>query len=409
MKEKLLAPLLVAACTLALLPPSASASSALAGTPPVPATDHRATSTLASATGSLDARKRDLGDVLLATEMALAPQLAAVATGRRISYISSDADGRHIVVTGAVLTPRARASSERRVVAWGHGTEGLADSCAPSRSGSMSSDPTFDLYANEVGSLLRRGWTVAATDYPGLGSPGPHPYLVGESEGRAMIDSVRAARSLSARLSPEWVAVGHSQGGQAALFAGELAHEYGAGLKLRGVVGLAAAADLDQLAQAIAGTPGQGYLVMALYGLAAVDPGIRPQAYLAPAAQRRVGVLRTGCYTDIMSAYQGLTAEQLLVGGSLPPDIIDDFAVSNPGQRPGGAPVLLLSGEADETVPTFVAQDLQASYCARGTPTSLRSYPGATHDTILTQSSADAAAWIEDRFAGDPVRDACPR
>lgn len=407
MKEKLIAPLLSAACTLALLP--TAASSALATTPPAPAPANRATTTPASATGPLDARKRDLGDVLLASDMALTPTLAAVATGRRISYVSSDAEGRHIVVTGAVLTPRARSSSERRVVAWGHGTEGLADACAPSRSASLSSDPTFDLYANEVRSLVDRGWTVAATDYPGLGSPGPHPYLVGESEGRAMIDSVRAARSLSARLSPDWVAVGHSQGGQAALFAGELARDYGVGLKLRGVVGLAAAANLDQLAQAIAGTPGQGYLVMALYGLAAVDPGIRPQTYLAPAALRRAGILRTGCYTDIMGAYESLTAEQLLVGGSLPPDIIDDFAVSNPGQRPGGAPILLLSGEADETVPTFVAQDLLATYCARGTPTSLRTYPGATHDTILTQSSVDAARWIEDRFAGDPVRDDCPR
>jgi acetyl esterase/lipase len=174
-------------------------------------------------------------------------------------------------------------------------------------------------------------------------------------------------------------------------------------------VGLAAAADLDQLAQAIAGTPGQGYLVMALYGLAAADPRIRPQIYLAPMALRRVGVLQTGCYTEIMGAYQSLTAEQLLVGGSLPPDIIDDFAVSNPGRRPGGAPVLLLSGEADETVPTFVAQDLLATYCGHGTPTSLNTYPGATHDTILTHASSDAVRWIEDRFAGIPVSDDCPR
>jgi alpha-beta hydrolase superfamily lysophospholipase len=323
--------------------------------------------------------------------------------------VSSDAGGRRIVVTGAVLTPRKQSATEPRVVAWGHGTEGLADACAPSRSPSLSSDPTFDLYATEVGSLLDRGWTVAASDYPGLGSPGPHPYLVGESEGRAIIDSVRAARNLSPRLSRDWVAVGHSQGGQGALFAGEQANAYGTGLRLRGVVGVAAAADLDQLAQGIAGTPGQGYLVMALYGLAAVDHRIRPRDYLTPTALSRVGVLRTGCFTDIMAAYQDLSADQLLLGGSLPADIIAAFALSNPGQRPAGAPVLLLSGEADETVPTFVAQDLLTAYCAQGTPTSLQTYPGATHDTIVTDSAMDAARWIEDRFAGIPATDDCPR
>jgi hypothetical protein len=35
-----------------------------------------------------------------------------------------------------------------------------------------------------------------ATDYPGLGTPGVHAYLMGESEGRAVLDSVRAARNL---------------------------------------------------------------------------------------------------------------------------------------------------------------------------------------------------------------------
>ena len=34
----------------------------------------------------------------------------------------------------------------------------------------------------ELARLLARGWVVVATDYPGLGTPGPHPYLVGQSE-----------------------------------------------------------------------------------------------------------------------------------------------------------------------------------------------------------------------------------
>jgi len=329
--------------------------------------------------------------------MRLEPSLAAVATAERISYVSSGPEGQLIVVTGAILTPRKQQQIQRDVVAWAHGTEGLADACAPSRFATLSSDPAFPLYAVTVKSFLDQGWTVAATDYAGLGSPGPHPYLIGNSEGRAIIDSVRAARLLDQSLSDDWVAIGHSQGGQGALFAGEQAQEYGRGLQLRGVVGMAAASNLDQLAEAIVGTPGQGYLVMALSGLAAVDPTVNPEQLLAPPALSRIGVLETGCFLDIIGGFADLTAEELLVGGALPPQTAAKFAISNPGQRRGGAPVLLLHGEADETVPPFVADDLLNAYCTTGTLASVQKYPDATHDTILIDSSADALDWIKNR------------
>ena len=51
--------------------------------------------------------------------------------------------------------------------------------------------------------MLRQGYVVVGTDYPGLGVPGIiHPYLIGVSEARAVIDSVRAARDLLLRAHP---------------------------------------------------------------------------------------------------------------------------------------------------------------------------------------------------------------
>ena len=67
--------------------------------------------------------------------------------------------------------------------------------------------------------LIEQGAVVAATDYPGLGTTGPHPYLVGDSEARAVIDSVRAAHNLpGAETGNSFAVWGHSQGGQASLF-----------------------------------------------------------------------------------------------------------------------------------------------------------------------------------------------
>lgn len=396
-------PLLAVLLTIAVLTPSAPA---LAASGLAPDTNDVGDSPAASAQ-QVSVSSREPGTVLSESIMVLDQSLARVATGKRISYVSSDPDGRHVVVTGAVLTPKKPSHFENHVVAWAHGTEGLADVCAPSRFATLSSDQTFPLYAKTVKSFLDQGWTVAATDYAGLGSPGPHPYLIGASEGRAIIDSVRAARQLNGSLSQDWVAVGHSQGGQGVLFAGEQVRQYGSGLHLRGVVGMAAASDLDLLAEAIVGTPSQGYLVMALYGLAAVDPSVRPEKLLAPPAMRSVGVLETGCFLEIIGGFARFTPDELLVGGAVPPDIVAKFAISNPGQRRGDAPILLLQGEADETVPSFVADSLLAAYCANGTVASVEKYAGSTHDSVLVDASADAVDWIEDRFDGDTAQSDC--
>jgi alpha-beta hydrolase superfamily lysophospholipase len=96
--------------------------------------------------------------------------------------------------------------------------------------------------------FMEAGYVIAATDYQGLGTPGPHPYLVGDSEGIGALDSVRAARNLAeAGASADFVVWGESQGGHASLFAGQLASTYAPELNLHGVVGSAPAADLVDL------------------------------------------------------------------------------------------------------------------------------------------------------------------
>src|SRR6202041_3552733 len=97
-------------------------------------------------------------------------------------------------------------------------------------------------------SFVRDAYVVAASDYPGLGTPQPHPYLVGTSEARAVIDSVRVAGSLpGAGGGKKFVVWGHSQGGHAALFTGLTAKTYAPELELLGVAAAAPATDLVTL------------------------------------------------------------------------------------------------------------------------------------------------------------------
>ena len=366
-------------------------------------------------TAEPDLRRLDPGTVLSVAPMTLSAALADVATGRRITYVSRDSGDQSIVVSGAVLTPKpvylkANPKGANKIVAWAHGTAGLADQCAPSRYPNLYPDPSYPNYADTVASYLTHGWTVTATDYPGLGTPGPHPYLIGDSEARAVIDSVRAARRLNSSLSNVWVVAGHSEGGQAALFAGEIADTYGMGLQLKGVVAIAPVSNLEIIGPALAGTPLQGYLAMAVFGLAAVDPTVDPQDILAQPALDLAGVLDTGCFNEIIAAYAPLTADQMLVGGVLPDSLVADSAArSDPAQQPNTAPVFLVQGGADQTIPPELTGLLQQEECAVNTvATQLTIYPGQDHDPVLYAAQADIVTYISARFAGQPAPSNCP-
>jgi pimeloyl-ACP methyl ester carboxylesterase len=351
------------------------------------------------------------GTIVTSTPMQLTASLDAIATGKRITYVSTDPSGDPIVVSGAVLTPRPHITQSHpdnatRTIAWAHGTTGVADQCAPSVTDHLDL-PQYDDYTRVAAGYLSQGWTVAATDYPGLGTPGPHPYVVGASEGRSVIDSVRAARNLDPTLSSKWVVSGHSQGGQAAVFAAELSDTYGKGLDLRGTVAIAPATSIELIAPALVGTPVQGYLVMALSGLAAADPSVRLEDVLAPEALERAGVLESGCFDEVMAAFGDLSPDELLVGGAVPDALVAKFAAGNPGAEAPNAPVLLVQGSADDTIPADLTQLFQSRLCGFDQPVALSEYAGADHINILPASQDDVHAYIRARFKKEPAPSGC--
>jgi pimeloyl-ACP methyl ester carboxylesterase len=335
------------------------------------------------------------GTVLSSAPATLPSELAGLATAKRIQYVSTDVNGATIPATGLVLTPKT--GKNNKTVAWGHGSTGLADQCAPS----ISQAVFWPEARAAIAGLLQRGWTVAAPDYPGLGTPQPHPYFVGKSEARAVIDSVKAARDLDRSLSTQYVVDGHSQGGQAALFVGELAPSYDGPLELRGVVAIAPVNHVEILAPAIPDFPNRGYLVMALAGLSTVEPTVNPAALLAAPARLRLPVLLTGCLNEILAAYEPLEGDNFLAGGTLPQTVVDKMVRwENPAQSPPSAPILLVQGTADEAVPAFVtemlATDKNDAYPSR--LIELKEYEGEDHEGAVFASVDYVSDWIATRF-----------
>lgn len=166
----------------------------------------------------------------------------------RIRYMSSNDRGQPEEITGVVITPEGVPSRMGRpVIAWAHGTWGVADKCTPSTSSNFF-EATPGLSA-----AISRGYVVVATDYAGLGTSQPHPYLIGGSAARSVLDSVRAARAIAeAGASSRFAVWGESQGGHAALWTGQLAKQYAPDLTLLGVAAAAPPTDLiDNLTGAL--------------------------------------------------------------------------------------------------------------------------------------------------------------
>ena len=95
----------------------------------------------------------------------------------RVLYWSTGFAGGPIEVSGVIIIPAGVAPPQGRpVLAWAHPTTGVVSRCAPSLAG------VFFASVQGLREMPARGYVVAVTDYPGLGTPEVHPYLVGKSE-----------------------------------------------------------------------------------------------------------------------------------------------------------------------------------------------------------------------------------
>jgi pimeloyl-ACP methyl ester carboxylesterase len=323
----------------------------------------------------------------------------------KVLYHSRSVDGRDIAVSGVVVVPTAAApKGGRPVVTWAHGTTGLADQCAPSKRPDAATAIPF------VKQLVDAGDVVTATDYEGLGTPGVHPYLVGESEGRSVLDAARAARRLGGSGASDRVLVaGHSQGGQAALFAGELASSYAPELDVLGVAAAAPAADVEHilpLAATIDG--GAGYLAMGIEGFHAAYPDADPASVLSPAAEAKAQAATTECSDQVMAAFQGVSGSAVLAHDPLSIPALQRLLHENSaGNRPAGAPLLIVQGSADTTIPKVLTDAFDAKACAAGDTVDYRVYEGAGHGSVVVAARDDVVKWLQDRVAGKPAPTTC--
>lgn len=138
-------------------------------------------------------------------------------TAYRVTYCTVSPSHQPVIASGLLVLPQGR-HGMIPLVSYDHSTV------------AKKTDAPSGLDTDEIRAVslffASDGLAVAAPDYLGLGlGPGPHPYLQASSEASATVDMLTAAGRVSAqhqaRLSRKVFLTGFSQGGQAAMAAGQ--------------------------------------------------------------------------------------------------------------------------------------------------------------------------------------------
>ncbi|MBD3784628.1 MAG: DUF308 domain-containing protein [Micrococcales bacterium] len=336
-------------------------------------------------------------------------KIPAGAQAWRILYTTTRDEGVPAVASALVVVPEQR-SGPLPVIAWAHGTTGAAPGCAPTVIDPFEAGAFFILDR-----VLSNGWGFVGTDYVGLGTAGPHPYLIGQGEGRSVLDAVRAAHQLSeAGLGEQTVVWGHSQGGHAALWTGILAPTYAPDVDLVGVAALAPASNLPALVDHLpAVTGGELFASYVIDAYTRRYPDLTYREYVRPQAEPVVREMAKRCLAEpstLVSVATVLSLDSPVWRGDPNRGPLAARLRENVPTGRIEAPLLIGQGADDSLVDPRAQDAYVRDRCAAGQQVDYRVYPGRDHVPLVEPDSPavpELLAWTKARLAGDPPKNTC--
>lgn len=372
-----------------------------------------------------------LGEILRVEHLATyTPEQVAAAAGvpislygaevYRILYLSQDPSGNAEAVSGFILEPTGTAPPDGfPVIIDGHPTIGLADVCAPTRRGLLRPLALMPYIA--------RGYLVVATDYAGLGTPGLHPYAIGQAVARSLLDSGRAAlrfcdteHNIPLQAANRMQLEGHSQGGHAVLFGQEIWPAYAPELNILGTIAFAPGSEPELLAETMAQANWSALvepIMLAMYSMSRYygAPPDNASWLQEPYASEADAHVESECVIPL-TLWLGFDPGAVFQPGLLAAvsegrwnDIQpwkDYMDLNTPGNFQSDVPVLIIQGMSDPIVPMEASIALQQRLCSHGTPTKLSLYAGQGHDAP-TFGMTEALYWADERLAGTAPTGVC--
>ena len=347
-------------------------------------------------------------------------QTDAVGISEVMRYLMPSINGGVTVAQTVVLIPQGDVPAGGfPVVAWGHGAAGVANLCAPSRSSNLRGSSAY------LNRLVENGYAVVAADFEGLGTADGHPYLNLASGGRSLVYAVNAAVREYEMLSNRYAVLGYSQGGHAALGAGELAGEVGS-IELTGVAAIAPPSQVAEQATSLnaivmdsgrsladrAQAAGVFVLNSALLskGVQTVEPDFAIESIFGSNGIGILNSLEFECVDDLIATAVLPITGSLFISGNVDsvispqatelPVIQQYLSDLEPGRIPTDVPVLLMQGLLDEVVfPESTAALSNTLSAINVVAPTLIEYPGADHNSVVEQSAGDVLSFLNSVFS----------
>lgn len=366
----------------------------------------------------------------------------------RIAYVSSDLHDKPTISTGLIIAPRGDVPKDRPILAWSHGTTGTAQNCGPSQVPDPAQDLNeyfliggtswLDFGVPAATDFIKQGYVLVATDYQGLGGGGKHQYAIAATQGRDLINSIRAAGSLGlSGDNRKAVIYGWSQGGGSVLAAASSTDYINQkntafdDIEIIGAVALAPDAlgpmvPKEALAdEASAGKAFQelsaafndsvfnfSHLAMNLWAMEGVFPGLKlTDIFTADGARIIDEIQSKKCMHAGADTYNfNLGASYKSLFNPQPANILGWLTAIVEGSVPADkpvAPVQIYWGDKDTVVPPIQGATYQKQKCAMGGNVQRIPLPGQTHFSTPPAAQPIYTQWIKDRFDGKPVADGC--
>ena len=322
-------------------------------------------------------------------------------TAIRILYHSRSASGKDVAASGVVLFPydKKPPAGGWPVIAWAHGSTGIARSCAPSLMRNIGYGPFLSMYVN-------LGYAVVAADYAGLGTRARNAFLDGPSNATDLINSIPAARAAVPQLGARWVAMGKAEGGLTVVAVADQENE----IRDSGYLGAIAISDLASLREIYADSPrGSSSLMLTslAYGLKTVYPQFQETDMLTPKGLALYHEIEQDC-SEARTAPE-LPPEQLVKPGWESNAFVHQYFDRNdPGQMRAYGPILVISSVAPASKLATVTAQMIHRMCKQGDRIQWEQYPDPDPGGVIGDSVRDQIGWIEGRFGGRPAPANCP-
>ena len=227
-----------------------------------------------------------------------------------------------------------------------------------------------------------------------------------------MLDAATAAEQVpDADVGDRYAIIGYSQGGHGALFAGQLAEDWGPDLELVGTVAGAPATELPAILAAGGSGIVAGFAFMIIGGFEAAYPDADISTLLTPAGVATLPDVDAGCVGQVIAAVAGHGDEQLFQPDYTSAEPWADLAEENtPGHVITDTPILILHSAADDLVPVGLSQVLFDRLCEGGQTVERRVYDqGKGHGAAAIDAYADGFTWIDALMTGSATaKSTCP-